>query len=83
MHNIGNANALFRHKSIDRDESESVAHHTAVKQQLGVLLLGLVHDEEEVDEPPHTTSATGEQLDDTETNVTDIHTVDAVAAKEY
>ena len=44
---------------------------------LNILLASGIHDEEEVNEPPNTTATTCDELCDTETDVTNVETVNA------
>lgn len=47
-----------------------------------VVLARALHDEEEVDEPPHAKPSAGEELEDAEPHLADVDAVDAVATQE-
>ena len=47
-----------------------------------VVLARALHDEDEVDEPPHAEPTAGEELEDAEPHLADVDAVDAVATQE-
>lgn len=62
-------------------ESTPPLRQRGIHELVEVVLARALHDEEEVDEPPHAKPSAGEELEDAEAHLSDVDAVDAVATQ--
>lgn len=63
-------------------ESTAPLRQRGIHELVEVVLARALHDEEEVDEPPHAKPSAGEELEDAEPHLADVDAVDAVGSQE-